>query len=545
MENQKKTQLNRNHARPDGEAVVPLFWTVGERICLVVGGGRVACRKVQWLLDCGARVQVVAPDIAPSLRAMQAEEPGRLSICQEVYDGGKWRLAEFALVLMACGEDAVNRQIHRETRAAGVPLNVADVPELCDFHVPATIHRGTLRIAIGSGGRCPGLAGYLRRTLERQVPAWYGELAEGLGKVRDWLRAQENIAPKQRQEIMKRLVAEDFIDSIRMDCENMEFLKARPRRLRKNEAIRRLTRETRLSPEQLILPLFVKLGDGQPETVESMPGVFRWSVDDAVEQARQALALGIRGILLFGIAEDKDDEGSFAWNEAGATPQAVRAIKEAVPDLCVFTDVCLCGYTAHGHCGVVRDGTIDNDATLRRLARVALCHARAGADFVAPSDMMDGRVGYLRAALDREGFQDTGILSYAVKYASAFYGPFREAAASAPAFGDRKTHQMDTANAREAVREAVLDENEGADMLMIKPGLPCLDIVHRVREKVSLPVAVYSVSGEYSMLKSAVASGWLNERAAVLESLTAMARAGADMVVTYYALEAAAWLREA
>ncbi len=329
-----------------------------------------------------------------------------------------------------------------------------------------------------------------------------------------------------------------------MSYENMEFLKARPRRLRKNEAVRRLTRETRLSAEQLILPLFVKLGDGKPEAVESMPGVFRWSVDDAVEQARKALTLGVRGVLLFGIAQEKDEEGSFAWSEAGATPQAVRALKAAVPDMCVFTDVCLCGYTDHGHCGVVREGVIDNDATLEKLARVALCHGRAGADFVAPSDMMDGRVGWLRAALDREGFQDTGILSYTAKYASAFYGPFREAAASEPAFGDRKTHQMDTANVREAVREAVLDENEGADMLMVKPGLPYLDVVRKVRENVGLPVAVYSVSGEYSMFKAAAASGWLDERAAVLESLTSMVRAGADMIVTYYALEAAEWLRQ-
>ncbi len=318
----------------------------------------------------------------------------------------------------------------------------------------------------------------------------------------------------------------------------------RPRRLRAGTSIRALVRETRLAPGQLILPLFVKQDSGEPEPIDSMPGVFRWSVADAVEQAERALACGIPGILLFGLGRERDEEGSPAWHPDGPTPRAVQAIKQAVPEICVFTDVCLCGSTAHGHCGVVRDGAIDNDATLQGLARVALCHARAGADFVAPSGMMDGRVAHLRTALDRAGCKGTGILSYAVKYASAFYGPFREAAASAPAFGDRKTHQMDAANAREAVRESQLDQREGADMLMVKPALPCLDILRRVRKKVELPVVAYSVSGEYAMLKAAAAAGWLDERAAVLESLTAIRRAGADAIVTYHALAAAQWLKQ-
>jgi porphobilinogen synthase len=276
-----------------------------------------------------------------------------------------------------------------------------------------------------------------------------------------------------------------------------------------------------------------------------MPGVFRWPVNGAVELCRKAEAAGIPAVLLFGITGAKDEEGSASWNDDNVVAQSVCAIKREVPCLCVMTDVCLCGYTSHGHCGVLREGKIDNDATLDRLSRVALCHARAGADFVAPSDMMDGRVGHIRAALDAHGFADTGILSYAVKYASAFYGPFRDAAGSAPAFGDRRTHQMNPANAREAVREAVADAAEGADMVMVKPALAYLDVIRRIREAINLPVAAYNVSGEYAMVKAASSAGWIDEKAVVLESLTGMARAGANIIITYHALDAAAWIGEA
>ncbi len=328
-----------------------------------------------------------------------------------------------------------------------------------------------------------------------------------------------------------------------MSYENTGLPRARPRRLRKSDAIRKLTRETRLSPEQLILPLFIKEDNDTSEQITSMPGVYRWSVPSVMSAVGKAAALGIQGVLLFGVSRHKDKEGAPAWDEEGPVPRAVRAIKNEMPGMAVFTDVCLCGYTDHGHCGILRDGVIDNDATLEKLGRIALCHARAGADFVAPSDMMDGRVSWLRSVLDRNNFQSTGILAYAVKYASAFYGPFREAAESAPAYGDRRTHQMDPANIREAVREALLDQDEGADIIMIKPGLPCLDVIQKVRQNVSLPVAAYSVSGEYSMFKAAAANGWLDEKAVALESLTSIFRAGADMIVTYYALEAAEWLR--
>ena len=324
----------------------------------------------------------------------------------------------------------------------------------------------------------------------------------------------------------------------------MSFPYERPRRLRATAAIRRMACETRLAPSQLVLPLFVKAGLEDPEPVASMPGVFRWTVQGVVEQCRTAEAAGIPAILLFGITDSKDDVGSAAWDDSGIVPEAVRAIKREVPDICIMTDVCLCGYTVHGHCGVLREGRIDNDVTIDSLSRVALCHANAGADFVAPSDMMDGRIGRIREAMDAQGFAETGILSYAVKYASAFYGPFRDAAGSAPAFGDRRTHQMNPSNAREAVREAVADAEEGADMIMVKPALAYLDIIRRVREAVHLPVAAYSVSGEYAMIKAAAAAGWIDEKAVVLESLTGMARAGADIIITYHALDAAGWIED-
>jgi porphobilinogen synthase len=323
----------------------------------------------------------------------------------------------------------------------------------------------------------------------------------------------------------------------------MAFPATRMRRLRKTGVLRGMVRETELSPSHLVYPMFVGLGESRVP-IEAMPGVDRLPISQAVEEAGEAHALGIAAVLLFGVPAEKDDAGSGAYDEEGVVQLAVRAIKEAHPELVVITDVCLCGYTSHGHCGVVLDdGTIDNDATLELLARTAVSHAHAGAHAVAPSDMMDGRVGALRSALDAEGCQDTPIVAYSAKFASAFYGPFREAADSAPAFGDRRSYQMDPANAEEAVREALLDVDEGADMVMVKPALPYLDVIRRVKEATRVPVAAYNVSGEYSMLKAAAAAGYLDERAAVLETLTAIRRAGADVVITYHAKDVAAWLR--
>ena len=323
----------------------------------------------------------------------------------------------------------------------------------------------------------------------------------------------------------------------------MAFPVHRPRRLRSSPAVRSLVRETDLTVDRLIYPLFVVPGRDVVEPVPSMPGVEHRSVDRTVERAREVFALGIRAVLLFGLPRAKDERGSEAAAPDGAVQQAVRAIKDALPDLLVITDVCLCAYTSHGHCGILTaDGRIDNDATLEQLAQVALSHARAGADWVAPSDMMDGRVGAIRRALDEDGFQETAILSYAVKYASAFYGPFREAAHSAPAFGDRRTHQMDPANVREALREVALDLEEGADLVMVKPALAYLDVIRAVRERFPVPVVAYNVSGEYSLVKAAARQGWVDEQAVVLEALTAMRRAGADAIITYHAPEVARWL---
>ncbi len=319
----------------------------------------------------------------------------------------------------------------------------------------------------------------------------------------------------------------------------------RPRRWRRTGALRDLVRETPLAPDDLVYPLFVQQGRGERVAVSSMPGVDQLSVVALAGEARELLSLGIKGVLLFGLPESKDPLGLESHAEDGVVQQAVRALKEASPELVVVTDVCLCEYTDHGHCGLLdAEGEVLNDETLEVLGRIAVSHSEAGADVVAPSGMIDGMVGAIRAALDAEGMQRVAILSYAVKYASAFYGPFREAAGGAPAFGDRRSHQMDPANAREALREAALDVEEGADGLMVKPALGYLDVVRRVHERFpELPLAAYNVSGEYSMVKAAAAKGWLDERAAVLEVLTGIRRAGADLVVTYHAKDAARWLQ--
>jgi porphobilinogen synthase len=316
-------------------------------------------------------------------------------------------------------------------------------------------------------------------------------------------------------------------------------LTRRLRRLRTSDAMRALVRETRLSPDLFVLPLFVCEGEGVRREVASMPGVFNLSVDESVREVAAAHADGIRAVLLFGLPAQKDDVGSSASDPEAPVQSAVRAIKAAVPEVLVITDVCLCEYTDHGHCGIVIDDEIANDPTVDQLVRAATSHAAAGADIVAPSDMMDGRVGAIRQALDDRGFENVAIMSYAAKYCSAFYGPFREAAGSAPQFGDRRSHQMDPANALEALREVEQDIAEGADIVMVKPALAYLDVITRVKEKFQYPTAAYQVSGEYSMLKAAARNGWIDERRAMLETLTAIRRAGADIIITYYAREAA------
>jgi porphobilinogen synthase len=322
----------------------------------------------------------------------------------------------------------------------------------------------------------------------------------------------------------------------------MPFPATRMRRLRRTRALRDLVRETELSPAHLVQPLFVVAGEGVREEVPSMPGVERFSISELVAEASEVQAAGIRAVLLFGIPAGKDETGTGAYDDEGIVQMAVRALKEAHPELLVATDVCLCEYTSHGHCGFVRDGEVDNDITLELIAKTAISHAEAGADAVAPSDMMDGRVAAIRHQLDEEGHPDTPIIAYSAKYASALYGPFRDAAGSTPEFGDRRGYQMDPANAEEAVREARLDLDEGADMLMVKPATPYLDVIRRVKEATGAPLAAYQVSGEYSMLKAAAANGWIDERPAALEALTGIRRAGADVVISYYAKEAAGWL---
>jgi porphobilinogen synthase len=323
----------------------------------------------------------------------------------------------------------------------------------------------------------------------------------------------------------------------------MSFPTHRGRRLRRNEALRGLVRETRLSAAGLIYPMFVGPGQKVRQEVSSMPGVFQQSADEIVEECREVESLGIPGVILFGLPEKKDARGMSAIAADGVVQRAIEAIRKAKLKLLVITDVCLCEYTDHGHCGVIEDGEVANDPTLDILAKQAVSHARAGADIVAPSDMMDGRVGVIREALDEHKFENISILAYAAKYSSAFYGPFREAAQSTPQFGDRRGYQMDPANALEALREVEMDLDEGADMVMVKPALPYLDIIRRVRDEFDVPVAAYNVSGEYSMVKAAVQKGWLDEQRVVMEILTGIQRAGAEIILTYHAKDAARWLR--
>jgi porphobilinogen synthase len=324
----------------------------------------------------------------------------------------------------------------------------------------------------------------------------------------------------------------------------MAFPQKRMRRLRGSEVMRNLVRETRLDAGQLVYPLFVCPGTGVKKEIKSMPGNFQLSSDMLIEECRTALKAGVKSTLIFGIPEKKDATGSEGYSEKGVVQTAVRKIKETIPDIFVITDVCNCEYTDHGHCGPIKDGKVDNDLTLEILGKQALSHARAGADMVAPSDMMDGRVGYIRKVLDESGYANLPIMSYAAKFASAFYGPFREAAESAPKFGDRKSYQMDPANAREALEEVALDIEEGADIVMVKPALAYLDVIRRVREQYNVPVAAYNVSGEFSMVKAAAKAGWIDEKKIVMEIMTAIKRAGSDIIITYFAKDVARYLRE-
>ena len=321
------------------------------------------------------------------------------------------------------------------------------------------------------------------------------------------------------------------------------FPVVRMRRTRQNERLRGLVRENRLSVDQLIYPMFVAEGITEPRPISSMPGIVQWPVEQLPREVERIASLGIPGVLLFGIPSEKDEVGSQAYADKGIIQQAIQRVKATTPDMLVITDVCLCEYTSHGHCGVIRNGDVHNDESLSLLSRMALSHAEAGADIVAPSDMMDGRVGTIRQVLDEHSFSQTPIMAYSAKFASGFYGPFREAAESTPQFGDRRSYQMDPANSREALREVAMDIEEGADVVMVKPALPYLDIIRQVRDTCNLPIAAYNVSGEYSMIKAAAQNGWIDEQRVVMEVLTGIRRAGADMIITYFAPDVAQWLQ--
>lgn len=323
-----------------------------------------------------------------------------------------------------------------------------------------------------------------------------------------------------------------------------KFPTVRLRRTRQNEKLRGLVRETHLAVDQLIYPLFIAEGIHEPHEIASMPGIVQWPLEQLGREAERIAGLGIPAVLLFGIPSEKDEVGSQAYHSRGIIQEAIRLLKSVIPELLVITDVCLCEYTSHGHCGLIHNGSVQNDASLELLARMALTHAEAGADLVAPSDMMDGRVGAIRHVLDEQGFSQTPIMAYSAKFASAFYGPFREAAGSTPQFGDRRAYQMDPSNVREALREVDLDIAEGADIVMVKPAMAYMDVIRQVRDRYDLPVAAYNVSGEFSMIKAAAQNGWIDERRAAMEVLTGIRRAGADMIITYFAPDVARWLRE-
>ena len=524
----------------------PMFIELEGRTCLVIGAGSVAQRKRAVLESFGAKVTVVSAtdkmSVAPEIGEFLESTNRRID---ESIANRKSQIANSLLVVAATNDPAVNRHVAEVCRARNIPVNVVDDPANCTFFFPAIFRKGPITAAVSSGGTCPVAAKLVRDRIAEIVPDGFVAAVEDLGRRREELKRQYP-DPKERarvcrEEVERRGEGEGLTSIRRFDDSTIRPF-PRLRRLRTTAAIRDLVRENHVRVDELIYPVFVVEGTDLVKPVESMPGICQYSPDRLGEELDRVVRAGIKAILLFGIPAQKDDVGSGAYAADGVVPTAIRLVKAKYPDLVVIADVCLCEYTSHGHCGVVRDGRILNDETLPLLAKAAVAYARAGADIVAPSDMMDGRVGAIRAALDAEGFSEVAIMAYSAKFSSGYYGPFRDAAHSAPQFGDRRTYQMDPANGREALREVAADVREGADYIIAKPATAYLDIVRAIAENFDLPIVAYNVSGEYAMVKAAAANGWIDERRIVLENLVGMKRAGAKMIITYHALDAAAWL---
>ena len=531
-------------------AYFPMFIDIEKKKCLVAGGGTVALRKVRVLLDFGAQVMVVAPQIDSQILRLT----GNVCVKERTFEPED--LKECVLVVAATDDAAENHRIAQLARENNIPVNAVDQQEDCSFIFPSYLKHQDLVGAFSSAGNSPVLTQYLKEALKDILTEELGQINGYMGSKnadRNRKTAQTGI-PERSCKITgggKNFACTGGTGTDSYTGKAYERVKEkrnkgmdRTRRLRQTAVMRSMVRENHVRTEELIYPLFVMEGENIVQPVESMPGICQYSVDRMNEELDRVKALQIPAILIFGIPEHKDEVGSGAYDEHGIVQTAIRRIKKDYPDLLVIADVCLCEYTSHGHCGLIRDGIILNDETLPLLAQTAVSYARAGADIIAPSDMMDKRVGAIRQALDAAGFTYTPIMAYSAKFASGYYGPFRDAAHSAPGFGDRKTYQMDPANGREAMREVEEDIAEGADLIIAKPAMAYMDIITEIRRNYNIPIVAYNVSGEYSMVKAAAANGWIDEKKIVMENLIGMKRAGADMIITYHALDVAEWIQK-
>lgn len=531
-------------------AYFPMFVQLKKKKCLVIGGGKIALRKIEVLKDFEADITVIAPEMITQIRQID-------QICRIFRTFMEKDFNEADFVIAATDDQKTNHEISQICRRKKIPVNAVDQKEDCSFIFPSYVKEGEVVAAFSSGGQSPLITQYLKEKIKPDLNKELGQLAQILGSLRKL--AKSCIATEQeRKAFYKELlqIGLEDIDSLEEQRINEIIQKyisernrgtvkmERTRRLRISNYMRDMVRENHVRIDELIYPIFVTEGENIKHPVESMPGIYQYSLDRLSEEINRIKEAGIKAILIFGIPDHKDEVGSGAYAEDGIVPKAIRQIKKEYEELLIIADVCLCEYTSHGHCGLVKDGVILNDETLPLLAKASVSYAKAGADIIAPSDMMDLRVKAIREALDEAGFVYTPIMSYSAKFASGYYGPFRDAAHSAPGFGDRKTYQMDPANGQEALREIGEDIEEGADLIIAKPALAYMDIMKEASMKYNIPIVAYNVSGEYAMVKAAAANGWIDEKKIVMENMVGLKRAGAKMIITYHALDVAKWLKE-
>ena len=522
-------------------AYFPMFVQLKNKKCLVIGGGRIALRKIEVLKDFEADVTVIAPEMIPQIRQIDKIRRIFRTFMEEDFK-------EAELVVAATNDSKVNSEISKICMQKKIPVNAVDQKEDCSFIFPSYVKEGEVVAAFSSGGQSPMITQYLKEKIKPNLTEELGQIAQILGSLRAF--AKSCIATEQqRKEFYKELLQIglkdiDLLEEQKIRVKSRNSKMERTRRLRTSNYMRDMVRENHVRIDELIYPIFVTEGEDIKHPVESMPGIYQYSLDRLPEEINRIKEAGIKAILIFGIPDHKDEVGSGAYAEDGIVPKAIRQIKKEYEELIIIADVCLCEYTSHGHCGLVKDGVILNDETLPLLAKASISYAKAGADIIAPSDMMDLRVKAIREALDEAGFVYTPIMSYSAKFASGYYGPFRDAAHSAPGFGDRKTYQMDPANGQEAMREIGEDIEEGADLIIAKPALAYMDIMKEASMKYNIPIVAYNVSGEYAMVKAAAANGWIDEKKIVMENMVGLKRAGAKMIITYHALDVAKWLKE-